>query len=64
MQAESAVLAVGCVTASTLAMLLRGGEWSYFMVPALSVAVTVGLYYWLTVHGRLLESEGFSAHEH
>lgn len=47
-------LSAGCVTATTLALLLRGYPLSFVLTPVLSLAVTLGMYRELTRHGHLV----------
>lgn len=56
--ARAAALGVGCVAAMSAASIFRGGEWSFVVISILSVAGTVGMFHWLSRHGRFVSSKG------
>ncbi|MDR6685743.1 hypothetical protein J2Y41_001298 [Arthrobacter sp. 1088] len=56
-EARSPGLGVACVTAMTVALLLRGTGWSPVLVPAFSVAVSGGMFLWLEAKGGYLDPE-------
>ncbi|MCP1412893.1 hypothetical protein J3D46_002159 [Paenarthrobacter sp. A20] len=56
--ARAAALGLGSVAAMSTALIFRGGEWIFVLIPLLSLAGTVGMFRWLTRHGRFVSSKG------
>ncbi|MET3902255.1 hypothetical protein [Paenarthrobacter sp. 4246] len=53
-ESKMARLSVGCVTATTLALLLRGYPLSFVLTPLIGIAAIVGMNRELTTRGRLI----------
>ncbi|SDW04236.1 hypothetical protein SAMN04487917_102358 [Arthrobacter sp. yr096] len=60
LESSHSVFAVGCVVAMTLASLLRSTDWSFVLVPVVSIAVTTSAFYWLDRHVDIQDSRSSS----